>query len=364
LPLSGWLPDAMAGPTPVSALIHAATMVAAGIYLLIRMFPVIDRANLTGLVAVIGALTALYGGCCAIVQPNLKRVLAYSTVSQLGLMVFAIGMDATAVAAFHLATHAAFKAVLFLAAGSVIHALDGEEMLDAMGGLWRRMPQTGIAFLIGALALGGFPGFSGFFSKDAIVDVARQHGIVPYLTALAISALTAAYATRAFVRTFLGPENPAHLHPPGPVMLVPQWILAILAVVVGYLPIQQFLVPILGGEVVTINTQTAIVSTAVAVISAAVTYLLVSNPARRRALLAGGAGLQRFLLSGMGLDALVDGLVVRPVLWTAGIAQPEIADMDASATTLWLRRPGVHRYVAGLTAGALVLALYLLVRGW
>ena len=178
----------------------------------------------------IGALTALYGGLCALVQPNLKRVLAYSTVSQLGLMVFAIGMDATAVAAFHLATHAAFKAVLFLAAGSVIHALDGEELLDGMGGLARRLPQTTIAFAVAALALAGTPGLSGFFSKDAIVDVAREHGVLPYLAALAISALTAAYATRAFVRTFLGPPNTAHLHPPGPVMTVPQWILTFYAV--------------------------------------------------------------------------------------------------------------------------------------
>jgi NADH-quinone oxidoreductase subunit L len=349
-------------------------MVAAGIYLLIRMFPVLDRANVTGFVAVIGALTALYGGCCAIVQPNLKRVLAYSTVSQLGLMVFAIGMDATAVAAFHLATHAAFKAVLFLAAGSVIHALDGEEMLDAMGGLWVRLPQTGIAFLIGALALGGFPGFSGFFSKDAIVDVAREHGILPYLAALAISALTAAYATRAFVRTFLGPRNPAHIHPPGPVMLIPQWILAILAVIMGYVPIERFLIPSLGGEVVTIDIQTAIISTAVSLLSAAVTWLLVSDPDRRRALLAGGAGLQRFLLYGMGLDALVDALVVRPVTWIAGIAQPDaIASSPGSSVQQGeaegrlagaLRHPSVHRYVAGLGIGAFALAVYLLVRGW
>jgi NADH-quinone oxidoreductase subunit L len=233
-----------------------------------------------------------------------------------------------------------------------------------MGGLWRRLPQTGIAFLIGALALGGFPGLSGFFSKDAIVDVAREHGILPYLAALAISALTAAYATRAFVRTFLGPANPAHIHPPGPVMLVPQWLLAILAVVVGYLPIQQFLIPVLGGEVVTINTRTAIVSTAVSLISAAVTYLLVSDPGRRRALLAGGAGLQRFLHYGMGLDALVDGLIVRPVYWIAGIAQPDVASTDASPSALWLRRPGVHRYVAGLVVGAFALAAYLLVQGW
>jgi NADH-quinone oxidoreductase subunit L len=376
LPLSGWLPDAMAGPTPVSALIHAATMVAAGIYLLIRLFPVIDRSELNGLVAVIGALTALYGGLCALVQPNLKRVLAYSTVSQLGLMVFAIGMDATAVAAFHLATHAAFKAVLFLAAGSVIHALDGEELLDGMGGLARRLPQTTIAFAVGALALGGTPGLSGFFSKDAIVDVAREHGILPYLAALAVSALTAAYATRAFVRTFLGPANDAHLHPPGPVMTVPQWILTIFAVIAGYLPVQRFLVPQLGGDVVGIKLQSAVVSTLVSLITAAITWWLVGDPQRRRRLLESGAGLQRWLLNGMGLDAVVDAIVVRPVVSLADYAQGsptppaplptgEGGGRGSGSVSFLapLRHANLHRYVASLAAGGFILGVYLLVRG-
>ncbi|HEY7910062.1 MAG TPA: NADH-quinone oxidoreductase subunit L [Thermomicrobiales bacterium] len=363
LPLSAWLPDAMAGPTPVSALIHAATMVAAGIYLLIRLFPVIDRSNLNGLVAGIGAVTALYGGLCALAQPNLKRVLAYSTVSQLGLMVFAIGMDATAVAAFHLATHAAFKAVLFLAAGSVIHALDGEELLDGMGGLARRLPQTTIAFAVAALALAGTPGLSGFFSKDAIVDVAKERGILPYLAALAISALTAAYITRAFVRTFLGPPTTAHLHPPGPVMTVPQWILTLYAVVAGYLPIQRFLVPRLGGAVVNIKAQSAVVSTLVALVTALITWWLVSDPARRRNLLASSGGAQRWLLGGMGLDALVHEVVVRPVIDIADFAQgaqPPRPDERGIAVALApLRHANLHRYVAGLALGALLLALYL-----
>lgn len=375
VPLSGWLPDAMAGPTPVSALIHAATMVAAGIYLLIRLFPVIDRSDLNGLIAVIGALTSLYGGLCALVQPNLKRVLAYSTISQLGLMVFAIGMNATATAAFHLATHAAFKAVLFLAAGSVIHALDGEELLDNMGGLARRLPQTAIAFGIGALALAGTPGLSGFFSKDAIVDVARTHGIVSYLAALSISALTAAYATRAFVRTFLGPPNTAHIHAPNSAMMIPQWTLAVCAVVAGYIPVQQFLIPRLGGELVTINAQSAVISTLVALLSAAATWLVVANPARRRSLLAPTRGLQQWLRGGMGLDALVNAVIVRPVFEIAEFAQGAVPaatelgassfggviERDAEIVFSPLRHPNVHRYVAGLALGALAFAFYLLI---
>jgi NADH-quinone oxidoreductase subunit L len=290
-------------------------------------------------------------------------------------------MDATAVAAFHLATHAAFKAVLFLAAGSVIHALDGEELLDGMGGLARRLPQTTIAFAVGALALAGTPGFSGFFSKDAIVDVARAHGILSYLAALAISALTAAYATRAFVRTFLGPATAAHLHPPGPVMTVPQWILTILAVIAGYLPVQRFLVPRLGGEVVNIKAQSAVVSTLVALIAAAITWAIVANPQRRRRLLEGGIGVQRWLLSGMGLDAVVSAIVVRPITALADYAQGSPTPLAPFSTgegetgraisggsesipfLTPLRHANLHRYVGGLAAGAFILAIYLLVRG-
>ncbi len=375
LPLSGWLPDAMAGPTPVSALIHAATMVAAGIYLLIRLFPVINRSELNGLVAAIGALTGLYGGLCALVQPNLKRILAYSTISQLGLMVFAIGMNATAVAAFHLTTHAAFKAVLFLAAGSVIHALDGEELLDGMGGLARRLPQTAIAFAIGALALAGTPGLSGFFSKDAIVDVARTHGIGSYLAALAISGLTAAYATRAFVRTFLGPPTAAHIHAPGLAMMIPQGILAVFAVVAGYIPVQAFLLPRLGGEAVAIEPQSAIISTLVSLLAATLTWWLVADPARRQSLSASTIGLQQWLRGGMGLDTLVGAVVLRPVFEIAEFAQGAsratseaggagfggVVERDAEVVFSPLRHPNLHRYVAGLAFGAFALAFYLLI---
>jgi len=371
LPLSGWLPDAMAGPTPVSALIHAATMVAAGIYLLIRLFPVLDRSGLLGLIAVIGALTALYGGACALAQPNLKRVLAYSTVSQLGLMVFAIGMGATAVAAFHLATHAAFKAVLFLAAGSVIHALDGEEEMSRMGGLLRRLPGTAVAFGIGALALGGFPGLSGFFSKDAIAEIARERGPLPYLAALAISALTAAYATRAFVRTFLGPTHPAHphVHAPGPEMTVPQGVLAALAVVAGYLPIQAFLLPRLGGEEAHLTLAGAAISTLVALAAAAATWFLL----QRRRDVAAESPATRFLRGGLGLDNLVDALFVAPALALAefaqggdrgGTAQGGGGDTPGPPNAFAaFRHANLHRHVLGVAAGAFAVAVLLLLRG-
>lgn len=368
LPLSGWLPDAMAGPTPVSALIHAATMVAAGIYLLIRLFPVLDRSGLLGLVAVIGALTALYGGVCALAQPNLKRVLAYSTVSQLGLMVFAIGLGATSVAAFHLATHAAFKATLFLAAGSVIHALDGEEEMRGMGGLLRRLPGTALAFGIGALALGGFPGLSGFFSKDAIAEVAQEHGVLPYLTALAISALTAAYATRAFVRTFLGAPSAAHphIHPPGPEMTVPQGILAALAVVAGYLPVQGFLLPRLGGEEVHLTLSGAAVSTLVALLAAAVTWFFVRGGRATTA----ETPLVRLLRGGLGLDNLIDALFVAPALALAEYAQGAGYPLGGGGGTpgpanafATFRHANLHRHVLGVAAGAFAVAVWLLLRG-
>ncbi|HLZ09408.1 MAG TPA: NADH-quinone oxidoreductase subunit L, partial [Chloroflexota bacterium] len=173
LPLYFWLPDAMAGPTPVSALIHAATMVTAGVYLIARAAPLYSLAPSTmALVAWIGALTALFAATIGLVKSNIKRVLAYSTVSQLGYMFLAVGVGGYAAGIFHLATHAFFKALLFLGAGAVIHALGGEEDMNRMGGLARRLPLTYVTFLIGGLAISGVPGLSGFFSKDEIISLA------------------------------------------------------------------------------------------------------------------------------------------------------------------------------------------------
>jgi NADH:ubiquinone oxidoreductase subunit 5 (subunit L)/multisubunit Na+/H+ antiporter MnhA subunit len=207
-PLYFWLPSAMAGPTPISALIHAATMVAAGVYLLVRTSPVLALAPTTSLwIAGIGVATALAAGAASLAQRNFKRGLAYSTVSQLGYMFAAVGVGAPFAALFHLTTHASFKALLFLCAGVVIHAAGGEERLAALGGMRKRVPVSYWGFLIGSLALMGVPFFSGAFSKDSIVDAAMaRQPIVGWLLVAGV-ALTGAYIGRLFFRVYHGPEH-------------------------------------------------------------------------------------------------------------------------------------------------------------
>jgi NADH-quinone oxidoreductase subunit L len=259
LPLYIWLPDAMEGPTPVSALIHAATMVAAGVYMIVRLHAVFLRAPFAmDVVAGVGAVTAIFAAACALVEPDLKRVLAYSTISQLGYMFLAVGTGAFAAGIFHLTSHAFFKALLFLAAGAVMHALAGETDMRRLGGLARRLPRTAAAFALGALALAGVPPLSGFFSKDQILADAFHARAWLWIAGLAASALTAVYIVRAFVLTFLGrsrEEPEAGLaHDPEPVMGWPMGALAFLTLAGGALGwsfthpglLARFLQPVLG----------------------------------------------------------------------------------------------------------------------
>ena len=214
IPLHVWLPDAMEGPTPVSALIHAATMVAAGVYLIARTFPLFTPESLTFVLA-IGLSTHLLAGTVALTMTDIKRVLAYSTLSQLGLMMTALGIGAMPAAIFHLFTHAIFKALLFLGAGSVIHATHHQE-LSELGGLRRYMPWTSMLFLIASLSMGGLLFFSGFWSKDAILIAARASHPWLFWLLLAGAAMTASYIFRLYLRCFYGPqpdEARAHAHP-------------------------------------------------------------------------------------------------------------------------------------------------------
>ena len=234
-PLHIWLADAMEGPTPVSALIHAATMVTAGVYLMARLYPLLHLAPGVGqAVAVIGAFTALFAASIAIFQRDIKRALAYSTVSQLGYMFLAVGVGAFTAGVFHFVTHAFFKALLFLAAGSVIHALAGEQDMGKMGGLFKKMPWTAVSFLVATLAISGIPPFSGYFSKEAILGEALRlgHPILWGMGAFA-AGLTAFYMFRVFFLTFVGrPRDAAlheHAHEAPWVMTVPVVILAVLA---------------------------------------------------------------------------------------------------------------------------------------
>lgn len=242
-PLHVWLPDAMEGPTPVSALIHAATMVVAGVYLVARMFFLFDNASPVALqfVAGLGAFTALFAASIAVAQDDIKRILAYSTLSQLGYMMFALGVGSLTASMFHLMTHAFFKALMFLGAGSVIHALHEKQNIWDMGGLWKKMPITGTTFFIGILAISGIPPFAGFFSKDEILAAALHNGHpVIFAVGLFTAFLTAFYMSRLFFVAFMGPEKREnHPHESPWVMTVPLIILAFFSVVGGWVALPE-----------------------------------------------------------------------------------------------------------------------------
>ena len=271
LPLYVWLPDAMEGPTPVSALIHAATMVTAGVYMVARMNAIYQLAPVAmDVVAVVGALTAIFAASMALAQNDIKKVLAYSTISQLGYMFLALGVGAFAAGIFHLMTHAFFKALLFLGAGSVIHALSGEQDIRKMGGMWNAIPATSRPFLIATLAISGMPGFAGFFSKDEILGRAfsRSAMIDRYLALWIVGVITAGmtafYMFRLLFLTFFGlsrvpPEVEHHIHESPRTMTVPLAILALLSIVGGWValpalwggesPFEKFLDPVISGVV-------------------------------------------------------------------------------------------------------------------
>ena len=243
LPLTTWLPDAMAGPTPVSALIHAATMVTAGVYLIARTHFLYDLAPTASTwVAWVGGLTALYGAVSALNQYDIKKILAYSTVSQLGYMFMAVGLHAYTAGVFHLLTHAFFKALLFLAAGAVIHALHDEQDVRQMGGLRKSMPFTHIVSGVGVLAISGIPIWAGFFSKDSILTAAYEQSGALYLIGLAVALLTAFYMGRWYFLVWRGQyRGSAHPHEAGPVLNLPLGVLAALATLGGFLNIPTFL---------------------------------------------------------------------------------------------------------------------------
>jgi NADH-quinone oxidoreductase subunit L len=241
--LHTWLPDAMEGPTPVSALIHAATMVTAGVFMLARLSPLFEHSQLAlNVVAVVGGTTAIFAASVGMAQNDIKRVIAYSTCSQLGYMFFAAGVSAYQAAIFHLMTHAFFKALLFLAAGSVIHAMSGEQDMRKMGGIWRLVPVTYVVMWIGSLALAGIPPFAGYFSKDTIIEASFAAGteVGQYAYAMGVFAafLTAFYSWRLIFLTFHGApradhEVMHHVHESPKVMLIPLAVLALGATVMG-----------------------------------------------------------------------------------------------------------------------------------
>ena len=330
IPLYTWLPDAMAGPTPVSALIHAATMVTAGIYMIARSNVLYSLAPLTmDIVAYTGLATALLAATIALRQNDIKKVLAYSTVSQLGFMFLALGTGAYVAAVFHVMTHAFFKALLFLGSGSVIHAMSGEQDIRFMGGLSKKLKITFVTFLIGCIAIAGIPPFSGFFSKDAILLSAFIKSPVLYAIALFTALLTAFYMFRLLFITFTGTfrgtdEQKHHVHESPAAMTVPLIILAVLSVIGGFVGVPEaimhggdkltaFLTPVIPQHTehsVSHSTEYMLmgISTVLVVIMIIVAWFIFRNYQAKEA-----SGLGKVLENKWYVDEMYDAIIVRPV---------------------------------------------------
>src|SRR5271166_2154078 len=380
IPLHVWLPDAMAGPTPVSALIHAATMVTAGVYLIARLHGIYEHAPLTSeLIAAIGTLTALFAATVAVVQTDIKKVLAWSTISQLGYMFLALGVGAYGAAVFHLYTHAFFKACLFLGAGSVIHALGGEQEIRRMGGLARRIPLTFTSFAVATAAIAGLPPLAGFFSKDEILwyAFASERGApMLWLTAAATAALSAFYMFRLLWLTFLTPsrmrpQTADHVHESPPSMTGVVALLAVLAAIGGFVALPRFLEPLLPApalrpDLTGYQTPLLIASVSLALAGLAMAVLIYRRgPDRADRLAARAPALHRLVSRGYDIDQLYDLAVTRPIRWVSERLFLQFGDqwlIDGTLNGLaWLARraaAGLARVQAGgLQRYALLAAL-------
>jgi NADH-quinone oxidoreductase subunit L len=397
LPLYTWLPDAMEGPTPVSALIHAATMVTAGVYMVARCHRLFEMAPLSlEIVAWVGGLTALFAATIGLVQTDIKRVLAYSTISQLGYMFAGVGVGAYAAGIFHLVSHAFFKALLFLGAGSVIHGLSGEQDLRKMGGLAPRMMTTTVTFLVGAFGLAGVPPLAGFFSKDEILASVFHGGhYVLWALLLAGAFLTSLYTFRlVFLAFFGGPrmakEVAHHIHESPGVMTSPLMALAVLTVVAGLavgIPSSQgtafarFLSPVLPLEEAEHSAGIAfsllVLSALVAIAGVVLAWMVYGRtPVRAESVGVPRNPLHKLLIEKYYVDEIYDAVFVRPIyglsLWLARVFDPDVIDGIvngvAALVTDWAR--GMRRvqtgfvmnYALGVLLGAVAMVAYLLVR--
>lgn len=393
-PLYVWLPDAMEGPTPVSALIHAATMVTAGVYMVARSSPLFALSD-TAMLAVLftGTFTAIFAASMAMVQYDIKRVLAYSTVSQLGYMFMALGAGAFAAGIFHLMTHAFFKALLFLCAGSVMHAMHGELDFHKMGGLKGPMQKTYLRFLIGALAISGIFPFAGFFSKDAVLLGALLHplGKIPYTIGIITAFMTSYYTFRIFYRTFLAPpadpHNIEHAHESPAVMILPLSVLAVLATVGGWVGIPgydiftHYLEPLFPKTHHVISMKIELVLMGGALIIAILGLLLALKLHYKNTALADRLAVQNPFLSKAHsllfhkwyVDEIYDAIFVRPIYFLSDrvlfrIMDVNIIDGIVNDTASFLNRVGAlfriiqtgdaRTYAAAILVGTLGLILY------
>jgi NADH-quinone oxidoreductase subunit L len=394
LPLYIWLPDAMEGPTPVSALIHAATMVTAGVYMISRTHVLFDHSPFAlSVVAIIGAATALFAATIGLVQNDIKRVLAYSTISQLGYMFLGCGVAAYSAAIFHLMTHAFFKALLFLAAGSVIHGLGGEQDMRKMGGLRKKMPITFWTTTIGVVAIAGIWPFAGFFSKDAILYSAFQQGSlgkVLYFIGLVTAALTAFYMFRLWYLTFTGESRDPHAHPHESPwsMLGPLVILATLSICGGWIGMDRFGSFLSAVTGPTIDPATAPggtsldwalsgVAVAVALLGWLVAYLFYGKKSERAANLAAAVPAGYTLLTHKYyVDEFYGATVVKPLLAFSNYVLNWLVDKAILGGAAWLlggiatffgavlqrwQSGNIRSYAAWLAAGAAAVLLFLVV---
>ena len=353
IPLFTWLPDAMAGPTPVSALIHAATMVTAGIYMITRSNILYSHSELTqNIIAIIGISTALLAATIAIKQNDIKKVLAYSTVSQLGYMFLGLGVGAYSGAVFHVITHAFFKALLFLGAGSVIHAMHHEQDIRKMGGLKSKLPITHITFLIGCIAIAGVPPFSGFFSKDEILAAAFAKSPIYWVLGVIGAAMTAFYMFRLYTTTFLGnfrgtPDQENHLHESPQAMTLPLILLAIASALAGAIGIPEMmgghhwlshnLIPIIG-EPVELGLSHSLEWTlmAVSVSIAFIALLLAISMYKKKTDEEPSTALGKFFYHKWHIDELYNELIVQPLNRFAGflknIIEKQVIDGAVNGT--------------------------------
>ncbi|MCM2272251.1 MAG: NADH-quinone oxidoreductase subunit L [candidate division Zixibacteria bacterium] len=413
IPLYVWLPDAMEGPTPVSALIHAATMVTAGVYMIARSSALFIMApDALMVVAIVGAATALFAATIGLVQNDIKRVLAYSTVSQLGYMFLACGVAAFSAGIFHLMTHAFFKALLFLGAGSVIHAMSNEQDIRKMGGLKKHLPITYWTFLLACLAIAGIPGFSGFFSKDEILwkALSSNHGhLLLYVVGLVTALLTAFYMFRLLYLTFHGNERmdehtKHHLHESPKMMTVPLMVLAVLSVIGGYVGMphvlgatnyfEHWLAPIMasetghGGEAATdlhmsgagnTTLELGLMFLAVALIVCAILYarhLYLNKPEIATRLRERFSGLHTVLYNKYFVDEIYGAVIVRPLIY-GSVFLWKVVDVvmidglangfarvgqDMAELFKYAQSGRVRGYATVFVAGVVVLVGYLVMR--
>ena len=398
IPLYTWLPDAMAGPTPVSALIHAATMVTAGVYLIARCNPIYTLSpEAMHFVAIVGVATCIFAAIIGLRQNDIKKILAYSTVSQLGLMFVALGMGAYTSAIFHVTTHAFFKALLFLGAGSVIHGMGGEQDIRKMGGLRKAMPVTFWVFLIGTFAISGFPFLAGFFSKDEIFAFTYAHGGLGWWALVGFGALlTAIYMCRLLYVTFFGTfrgthEQAHHLHESPKVMTIPLMVLAVLSVLGGFLNTPHFMH--LGNEqwlahwfssVIPINEMhleastewgLMIFTTSLALVVIAISYFIYGKKSNLPVEDTAQTGLTKLIASKFYVDELYDFLFVRPVEKLSKIFHyyVDIQAVDGIVNGVGkgieqlgagfrkLQNGNIEYYLLGMVAGAFLLLLTLFV---